>query len=116
VRAGGGAVINIGGLTGHKGATDRVHVVTAKAGLAGMTKALALDLAPHGITVNCVVPGTIDTVRGLPGAPVRPEHRRSLPPAGRRGSRGKSRRWSACCADPTRATSPDSRSMSTAAD
>ena len=85
VRAGGGTVVNIGGLTGHKGAQDRVHVVTAKAGLAGMTKALALDLAQHRITVNCVVPGTIDTVRGLPGAPVRPEHRRSLPPAGRRG-------------------------------
>ncbi len=86
MRAGGGSVVNIGGLTGHKGATDRAHVVTAKAGLAGMTKALALDLAPHKITVNCVVPGTIETVRGLPGAPVRPEHRRSLPPAGRRGA------------------------------
>ena len=88
-RAGAGAIVNIGGLTGHKGAKDRVHVVTAKAGLAGMTKALALDLAPHDITVNCVVPGTVDTVRGLPGAPVRPEHRRSLPPAGRRGLPGE---------------------------
>ena len=47
------------------GAQGRTHVVTAKAGLAGMTRALALDLAPHGITVNCVVPGTIETVRGL---------------------------------------------------
>ena len=84
-RAGGGAIVNIGGLTGHRGAVDRAHVVTAKAGLAGMTKALALDLAPHAITVNCVVPGTIDTVRGLPGAPARPDHRRALPPAGRRG-------------------------------
>jgi 3-oxoacyl-[acyl-carrier protein] reductase len=85
MKAGGGAVVNIGGLTGHKGALQRAHVVTAKGGLAAMTKALALDLAGHGITVNCVVPGTIDTVRGLPGAPPRPEHRRSLPPAGRRG-------------------------------
>jgi 3-oxoacyl-[acyl-carrier protein] reductase len=63
------AVVNIGGLTGHKGALNRAHVITAKAGLAGMTKALALDLAPHGITVNCVVPGTVETQRGLPGAP-----------------------------------------------
>ena len=85
IRAGGGAIVNIGGQTGHKGATDRANVIAAKAGLAGLTKALALDLAPHGITVNCVVPGTIDTVRGLPGAPERPEHRRSLPPIGRRG-------------------------------
>ncbi len=50
-----------------------------------MTRALALEFAPHGITVNCVVPGTIETLRGLPGAPERPAHRQSLPPAGRRG-------------------------------
>ena len=85
IRAGGGTIINIGGQTGHKGAAERAHVITAKAGLAGMTKALALDLAPHHITVNCVVPGTIETVRGLPGAPERPQHRRALPPVGRRG-------------------------------
>jgi len=85
VKAGGGTIINIGGLTAHKGADGRAHVITAKAGLAGLTRALALDLAPHQITVNCVVPGTIETVRGLPGAPERPQHRRALPPAGRRG-------------------------------
>jgi 3-oxoacyl-[acyl-carrier protein] reductase len=84
-KAGGGTVINIGGLTGHRGATGRAHVITAKAGLAGMTKALALDLAPHHITVNCVVPGTIDTRRGLPGVPERPAHRATPPPIGRRG-------------------------------
>ncbi len=85
IRAGGGSVVNIGGLTGHKGALHRSHVVTAKGGLAAMTKALALDFAEHGITVNCVAPGTIDTQRGLPGAPERPDYRRSLPPLGRRG-------------------------------
>jgi 3-oxoacyl-[acyl-carrier protein] reductase len=85
IRAGGGTIVNIGGQTGHKGATERAHVITAKAGLAGMTKALALDLAPHQITVNCVVPGTIDSQRGLPGVPERPAHRRSPPPIGRRG-------------------------------
>ena len=79
------SIVNIGGLTGHKGALHRSHVITAKAGLAGMTKALALDLAPHGITVNCVVPGTVETQRGLPGAPERPEYRRAVPPIGRRG-------------------------------
>ena len=85
IRAGGGSIVNIGGQTGHKGAAGRVHVVTGKGGLAAMTKGLALDLAPHHITVNCVVPGTIETVRGLPGAPARPEGRRSVPPIGRRG-------------------------------
>ena len=85
IRARGGAIVNIGGLTAHKGATGRAHVITAKAGIAGMTRALALDLAPHHITVNCVVPGTIETIRGLPGAPQRPSDRRGLPPVGRRG-------------------------------
>lgn len=84
-RRGGGAVVNIGGMSAHAGAQGRAHVVAAKAGLAGMTRALALDLAPQGITVNCVVPGTIETVRGLPGAPERPHHRQGLPPLGRRG-------------------------------
>jgi 3-oxoacyl-[acyl-carrier protein] reductase len=85
MRAGGGSIVNVGGTTGHKGAQGRAHVVTAKAGLAGLTRALAFDLAPHGITVNCVVPGTIETVRGLAGAPERPAHRRALPPLGRYG-------------------------------
>jgi len=85
IRAGGGSIVNIGGQTGHRGASERAHVITAKAGLAGMTKALALDLAPHQITVNCVVPGTIDSQRGLPGVPDRPAHRRAPPPIGRRG-------------------------------
>ena len=84
-RARAGSVVNIGGMTAHKGAAGRAHVVTAKAGLAGMTRALALELAPHGITVNCVVPGTIETLRGLPGAPERPAHRQGVPPVGRRG-------------------------------
>jgi 3-oxoacyl-[acyl-carrier protein] reductase len=85
IKAGGGTIVNIGGQTAHRGASERAHVVTAKAGLAGMTKALALDLAPHQITVNCVVPGTIDSQRGLPGVPDRPSHRREPPPIGRRG-------------------------------
>jgi 3-oxoacyl-[acyl-carrier protein] reductase len=85
IRAGGGTIVNIGGQTGHKGAAERAHVITAKAGLAGMTKALALDLAPHRITVNCVVPGAIESQRGLPGVPERPAERRAPPPIGRRG-------------------------------
>ncbi|MBA3775521.1 MAG: 3-oxoacyl-ACP reductase FabG [Betaproteobacteria bacterium] len=81
IRAGGGTIVNIGGETGHKGAADRAHVVTAKAGLAGLTKALALDLAPQRITVNCVVPGCIETVREAPA----PGPHRSAPPLGRFG-------------------------------
>ncbi|MEA2838231.1 MAG: 3-oxoacyl-[acyl-carrier protein] reductase [Bradyrhizobium sp.] len=58
-----GTVVNIGGLSAHTGAKNRAHVVTAKAGLIGFTRALANDLAGDGITVNCVVPGLIGTPR-----------------------------------------------------
>lgn len=68
-----GAVINIGGLTAHTGAKNRPHVVTAKAGLVGLTRALAHDLAPH-ITVNCVSPGMIDTPRNSATVSGTPNH------------------------------------------
>jgi 3-oxoacyl-[acyl-carrier protein] reductase len=62
-KSGAGTIVNIGGLSAHTGAKDRAHVVTAKAGLVGFTRALAHDLASDGITVNCVVPGLIGTPR-----------------------------------------------------
>ena len=58
-----GTIVNIGGLTAYTGAIHRAHVVAAKAGLDGLTKALAVELAPRGITCNLVAPGMIDTVR-----------------------------------------------------
>ncbi|MGA2292704.1 3-oxoacyl-ACP reductase family protein [Bradyrhizobium sp.] len=61
--SGAGTIVNIGGLSAHTGAPNRAHVVTAKAGLVGFTRALACDLAAFGITVNCVVPGLIGTPR-----------------------------------------------------
>ena len=74
-----GAIVNIGGLSAHTGATGRPHVIAAKEGLVGLTRALAHDLAPHNVTVNCVVPGLIETVRTSPSA----NHKES--PLGRRG-------------------------------
>jgi len=68
-----GAVINIGGLTAHTGAKNRPHVVTAKSGLVGLTRALAHDLAPS-ITVNCVSPGMISTQRNSGTASAQPNH------------------------------------------
>jgi 3-oxoacyl-[acyl-carrier protein] reductase len=61
--SGAGTIVNIGGLSAHTGAANRAHVVTAKAGIVGLTRALAHDLAADGITVNCVVPGLIGTPR-----------------------------------------------------
>ncbi len=62
-KSGAGSIVNIGGLSAHTGARGRAHVVTAKAGVVGFTRALAHDLAEDGITVNCVVPGLIGTPR-----------------------------------------------------
>ena len=58
-----GAVVSIGGMSGHAGSKHRLHVVTAKAGLVGFTRGLAQDLAADRITVNLVVPGLIATSR-----------------------------------------------------
>lgn len=63
LRRDGGAIVNIGGMSAHIGAKNRAHVMTAKAGLVGFTRALAHDLASDHITANCVVPGAIDTSR-----------------------------------------------------
>ena len=62
-KSGAGTIVNIGGLSAHTGSKNRAHVVTAKAGIVGFTRALAYDLASDGITVNCVVPGQIGTPR-----------------------------------------------------
>jgi len=77
-----GTIVNIGGLTAYTGAVHRAHVVAAKAGLDGLTKALAAELAARDITVNLVAPGLIDTQR----EGVEPEHRKTRTSLlGRRG-------------------------------
>jgi 3-oxoacyl-[acyl-carrier protein] reductase len=83
--SGAGAIVNIGGLSAHTGAKDRAHVVTAKAGIIGFTRALAYDLAADAITVNCVVPGLI----GTPRPKDRPEPAHHLTHQTITGERGK---------------------------
>ena len=56
-----GRVINIGSMWGKIGASCEVHYSASKAGLRGMTMALAKELGPSGITVNCIEPGVIET-------------------------------------------------------
>jgi NAD(P)-dependent dehydrogenase (short-subunit alcohol dehydrogenase family) len=60
---GGGAVINFGSISWHLGLEDLVLYETAKAGIEGMTRALARELGPDDIRVTCVVPGNVKTKR-----------------------------------------------------
>ena len=64
IKRGGGSLIGLSGISHHTGAKERAHVNASKAGLEGFTRGLAMELAPHNITANCVAPGSIDTVRG----------------------------------------------------
>jgi 3-oxoacyl-[acyl-carrier protein] reductase len=83
-RAGAGAVVNIGGLSAHTGAARRAHVVAAKAGLVGFTRALAHELAPDKIRVNTVTPGVMATPRAA-GQPEPAHHALVHALVGRRG-------------------------------
>lgn len=56
-----GRIINISSMWGEVGASCEVHYSAAKGALIAMTKALAKELGPSGITVNCITPGVIDT-------------------------------------------------------
>ncbi len=66
IRKSWGRIINLGGTDAHWGKVRRAHGAAAKLGLVGMTRALALEVARFGVTVNVVVPGPIDTVRARP--------------------------------------------------
>ncbi|MGO1183263.1 MAG: SDR family NAD(P)-dependent oxidoreductase [Micrococcaceae bacterium] len=61
IERGGGRIINIASQLGIKGGVGLTHYVAAKAGVIGMTKALALELAEHQILVNTIAPGPIHT-------------------------------------------------------
>jgi len=61
LEAGWGRIVNISSSSAHSGQPLMTHYVAAKAGVIGFTKALALELAPRGITVNTIPPGFIDT-------------------------------------------------------
>jgi len=66
IKAGGGSIVNMGGAFGHKASPGRSATSAGKAGLAGMTRALALELADRNINVNYIAPGPVNTVRTIP--------------------------------------------------
>jgi 3-oxoacyl-[acyl-carrier protein] reductase len=68
MKARAGRIVNITSVVGSSGNPGQVNYAAAKAGIAGMTRALAREIGTRGITVNCVAPGFIDTdmTRALP--------------------------------------------------
>jgi 3-oxoacyl-[acyl-carrier protein] reductase len=75
---GGGAIVALSGISTHVGTPQRCHVSASKAGLEGLIRALAIELAPMGITCNTVAPGAVDTVRGASAGAV-PATRSDIP-------------------------------------
>jgi 2-hydroxycyclohexanecarboxyl-CoA dehydrogenase len=66
--AGWGRIVTISSSSAQSGAPNRAHYVASKGGVIALTKALSVDLAPHGITVNTIPPSIIDTPMARAGA------------------------------------------------
>jgi NAD(P)-dependent dehydrogenase (short-subunit alcohol dehydrogenase family) len=60
IKAGHGAIVNVSSMAGRRGLAFRIGYCSAKAGQVGMTYGLALELAPHNITVNAIAPGAVE--------------------------------------------------------
>lgn len=85
IDAGSGRIINVSGLNAFKGRADWAHVCASKMGALGLTRALAVELAPHGILVNHIVPGAFDTTRSATQEPLPESQRVPGIPLGRLG-------------------------------
>ena len=86
IAGGGGTVVSIGGVSAHTGAHNRAHVITAKAALIGLTKAIAVEFADRNITANCVVPGRIGGERSRTSGESPAMGGRAQPIVGRTGT------------------------------
>ena len=78
-----GRIVNVSSISAQAGNPGQTNYAAAKAGLIGATRALALEVAKRGVTVNAIAPGLIDT--GMLGDRFPPERVRELVPAGRMG-------------------------------
>ena len=80
IERGWGRIINVSGLNAFKGRADWAHVCASKMGALGLTRGLAVELAPHGILVNHIVPGAFDTSRDGPQTqPAAPQRAAGIP-------------------------------------
>lgn len=85
-KAGYGRIVSVSSLAGRTGILfSALHYATAKAAILGFTRRLAVELAPHGITANAVVPGTVMTPRVAKLHQDRIDQIRALIPMGREG-------------------------------
>ena len=80
-----GRIINVSSQLAIKGGSDLAHYCAAKAGILGFTKSLALEVAPHNITVNSLAPGPIETLLTSGSDPARTEALLTRLPLGRYG-------------------------------
>ena len=65
IKSGGGSIVNVGSVLGLVARKDRAAYCAAKAGVTGLTKAMALDHAHQNIRVNCICPSIVETELGL---------------------------------------------------
>jgi len=81
VRTGGGSIINMGSAAGRMAHSEQTVYATSKAGIEALTRAMAFELAPVGIRVNAIAPGTIETkfLTGILTAEARAERVRRIP-------------------------------------
>jgi NAD(P)-dependent dehydrogenase (short-subunit alcohol dehydrogenase family) len=89
IRKKGGSIINISSMAAHYGLPGVIAYTASKAAVEGMTRAMAVELSPLGIRVNCIAPGFISTnmsSAALDGDPTRKERVLTRTPMGKMGS------------------------------